>query len=368
MEITFVTAYYDLCKYEKRPPDRTRENYYKWSEFILNLNKKIIFFVGEEQDFEYILDKRKQKNYLDKTIIIIKKFEEIPLVSINKELSEYLKESPPVNKTDKETSYFALMTWSKIFFMEEVIKLNPYKTEYFGWIDFGIHHVTCNNIPNDINNLLIPLTPKIRILERIWTTELEMKDIVDYAKKLRCKMAGGLWIAKEEYMILFIKYFKKYLYKLLSKRLVVQEEGIFGIIYHKHKDIFDTFLGNYYNIFENYKKIEKYDFIMLFNLEYCRDHDSFEHGFNLCNILLNHYNLLSDWAKYKIMNELSILGFYYNKKLTGDLFFKWIEYIKTDSDPNVKKIIKDNSSNILYNIKFYDWYNDFIIEFNKIIN
>ena len=351
--LTLVTSYYELNNFEKRPKGRNRENYYKWAELIFGLDKNIVFFVGEEQDNLHIWKKRQQYGFLNKTLIIFKKFQDIPFFNLKDEIKEYIEENTPNNITEKETNYFAITTWSKIFFMDEILKKNPFNTDYFGWIDFGIYHVTKNNIPDDLENILVPNTDKIKILERIWTTKNEMKDHKEYAKMLRCKMGGGFWISEKSYMLEFVFLFKKYLFYLLSERLIIQEEGIFGMIYHYNKNLFSTYLGNYYNIFENVKEYRSFDFIMLYNLDYCAENESYEHAFNICLILFEKFLDQMDKEEiFHVYDQFTLISFYIDKEKGKHGLNEWFKLIKNDYE--YYNMFQENKDRILDNIIHFD--------------
>jgi len=59
MELTLITAYYDLTEYEDRPEGKDRNNYMKWAEFLFKLDSNIVFFVSEK-DYDYIKKREKK--------------------------------------------------------------------------------------------------------------------------------------------------------------------------------------------------------------------------------------------------------------------------------------------------------------------
>src|SRR3989304_6729497 len=138
--ITLVTAYYDLTEFEERPEGKDKKNYLMWAEYLFMLNINIVFFVAKEIA-PYITSKRKYYGLLEKTLVIIKEFNEMPFYNLRNDIEKYIKEHPIKNRTIKDTKNYIPLTWSKVFFVEEVLRLNPFNTDFFGWIDFGIYNV-----------------------------------------------------------------------------------------------------------------------------------------------------------------------------------------------------------------------------------
>ena len=62
MDITIVTAFYDLNKYEQRVDWRSKNNYLLWGEFVLKMPINIVFYV--EHDMYSFIWKKKEKDII----------------------------------------------------------------------------------------------------------------------------------------------------------------------------------------------------------------------------------------------------------------------------------------------------------------
>ncbi len=117
MDLTLVTAFYDLNKYEKRPPEKTKENYMRWAEFLLKLDINLVFFVSNDE-YSYIWKKRRDYNLLHKTLIIRREFNELKFYNVRDELAQYKRERPILNSLpNKDSPNYIILTWNKIFFV-----------------------------------------------------------------------------------------------------------------------------------------------------------------------------------------------------------------------------------------------------------
>ena len=232
MSITLVTTYYDLNKYEKRPSDRTQSNYMKWGEFVLKLDINLVFFVDKEL-YPEIYKKRKEHKLLHKTLIICRSYDQMPWTANNPDIQRYI-DARKMNykKSFKNGATYYTITWNKMYMMEEVIDLNPFDTDHFGWIDFGIYRVVKNDLPKTLdNNFFLPWDDKMHIMELEWTADDEISDLQKFASEIKFKIPAGFWTGHVSVFRRFISLFKKLLYELLSQRIIVLEEIIYAIIY-----------------------------------------------------------------------------------------------------------------------------------------
>lgn len=147
-DLTLVTAFYDLSKYEKRNIEKSIDNYFMWAEFLFALDINLVIFIPSEYN-QRVISARKKYNLLGKTLIILKEFENLAHIDNLGQLEQYFNETNVLldNTVVKAryTTKYAIINWNKLYFLEEIVKLNPFKTNYFGWIDFGIYYSTRNS-------------------------------------------------------------------------------------------------------------------------------------------------------------------------------------------------------------------------------
>lgn len=88
-----------------------------------------------------------------------------------------------------------------------------------------------------------------------------------YASIVQCKTAGGLFMGHSSYMLKFIYKFQEILHDLLSKRIILYEEGIFGIMIHMYPELIEKSYGWYSHLIENYGKIRVPAWIIFMNIK-----------------------------------------------------------------------------------------------------
>uniref|UniRef100_A0A6C0I2F7 Uncharacterized protein n=1 Tax=viral metagenome TaxID=1070528 RepID=A0A6C0I2F7_9ZZZZ len=132
---TIVTAYFRLPKSKASP-----EKYNEWmSNMLANSNPMVIFC--DEGSKELILGYRNKYGYggHDKTVIIVTTIKEFYSYQFAEHFVEHV-----AKDTERAVGHGPLlyMIWSeKSNFLKRAIELDPFKTDYFLWVDIGCFRV-----------------------------------------------------------------------------------------------------------------------------------------------------------------------------------------------------------------------------------
>lgn len=373
--MTLVTAFYNLSEIEKRPYDKTKKNYLKWSEEILKLNINIVFFVQNNEIYSYIWNKRKEYKLISKTLIINKKFSSLQWFNCIEDLKIYKLNNKIKNSSIRDSVNYMVLIWNKINFVEEIIKLNPFDSDYFGWIDFGLCREKRIFENMDLNKI-IGISDKIKILEIKWILDEEIKDYYEYTRYLRYRVAGGLWIGNKKNNIELIKLFKKYLYEFLSKEIVTTQEPIFDIIYKKHNNLFNPYYGHYDEILKNFNKITILSETIVNNIKHCRLNKNYLHAYKICNKVLNDMkHNLSPVQKFVIYDELIISSYYINKEESNKIVQEWLNDLdniikckESDELNSLVNLIKLKYNRLKTNFKYFEDGDKFIEILDRLLN
>ena len=279
--------------------------------------------------------------------MIRKEFDEFKYYNIREDLDVFKAEHPIINSTpNKDSPNYIILTWNKIFMVEEIINLNPFNTNYFGWIDFGIANVIRNDVPENILETLKPTTEKIKILELRTVFGKELEDIYEYTKAFRWKCGGGMISGHKNNMIKFISLFREQMHKFLYQRIFAHEETIMALVLYHNRDLFETYFGHYFQILINYDKLNKPVELIFENMRNCRFNQDYKNGYRIAEKLYNDcFDKLTPEKKFNVYDELLVNGFYYDKK---DLLFygaKLVEDLENNPDLRIE-FMKDKDRNI----------------------
>jgi len=354
MSLTLVTAFFDLNKYETRETHKSKENYIKWAEFLFSLDINIVFFV-EKDLADHVFQRRKHFGNKDKTVVITKVFEELPWNGCNPDIDTYLKEHPIVNGTlNKDSRRYLSLTWNKLYMVEEIMINNPFDSQYFGWIDFGIYNVAANKMPPELldDSFFIPKTNKIKVMELRCVSPIETEDVYEFTSRFRWKIAGGLWVAHNEPLTEFINHFKAQLYDLLSKRIAVHEETIFSLVYCNHKDLFDPYYGDYWDILANYNTLT-YTSRVFENIELSKNIGLYDNVERICTkIISDCYDTLSSDQKFTVFDELTLNSYYVDVSKSRQYVLQWLDKLKNDNEQ--LEYVTVHLDRLKNNFSFYD--------------
>jgi hypothetical protein len=134
MNLTYVTAFIELPNYNRTDFDVSKyiANFFK----IADQGVYIGLYISPSY-YEAIKDKL--NTYPNITILDIISYNDLHFTKILRHVAP--PKLPEARNTNKDTlEYFTLIN-NKTYFIRDAVERNPYRTNYFAWIDFGIGHV-----------------------------------------------------------------------------------------------------------------------------------------------------------------------------------------------------------------------------------
>lgn len=240
---TLVTAF--VSNVNNRYNDGVNK-YYNNGKLLLKSTIPKIIFVDKIM-FDLIGNNYDQTN----TVIIEIKKNSIYFYNY---LDQLFKFNLNTNNTNKDTLEYIFTICNKTEWIKEAIEINPFNTDNFVWVDFGIKHVVnCHDdiFIEKINNLQFKTYKNIRI-GGIWNINLHcnfniMKDIIWY-------FAGGVFGGDKTKLLLFADLMKSKCLEIINHHnTILWEVNIWYLIYMENKLIFDI-----YNCDHNSSIIDNY--------------------------------------------------------------------------------------------------------------
>ena len=141
---TFITAYLKVYD-EEYDMSRTFENRLKHFAHLLELGINICIFIEPELENKF---NELELKYNNLKVVQTIKIPELELYKIGVNNSQLC--NLPVNRNKlKDTKNYMFLMLAKLEFIKKTIDLNPYNSDYFGWIDFSLLYVF-----KDMNNTL----------------------------------------------------------------------------------------------------------------------------------------------------------------------------------------------------------------------
>jgi len=222
--------------------------YYNYGKLLLKSTVPKVIFVDEPM-FDLIGD-----DY-NKTHTIIIKIHKIDsyLYSYENYLTNF-----QLNSTDysKDTIEFMFTMCNKTEWVKKAIEINPFQTDHFIWLDFGIKHIFPTSYTDDefiekINLLSNKTYNKVRI-GGIWNIHYDFN--INIYKDVAWYFAGGVFGGDYISLIKFADLMKeKCVHIMTTKNTIMWEVNLWYLIYNEHNYLFDIYNCNHNSsLIDNY--------------------------------------------------------------------------------------------------------------------
>lgn len=275
---TFVTMYFDLAEYEGIER-KTQKTYMTDAEYLLKQNINLVVFI-ESKNAKQVFDYRNNLGLNSKTKIYQLHIKDLPYYYLLEQIKEARKINPLTNGSPmKDTPIYTALIWSKLALMKTIVELNPFASERFAWIDFGISYVAITQLNNsntvsntihqnenviqnntieqntknvvDLSLLMIPEKIKLLSLRPVFPDD-NIGNEKDYYSVERGLVAFGLVTGSNQAWRLFYTLFDKEVQRLLTLDLAPSEQQIVPVLRLQNPNLFETFYGDYNGILINY--------------------------------------------------------------------------------------------------------------------
>jgi len=259
MDITFCTFYFDIDRKNWKHFTVSNEMYMCWFDNLLSLDINL-FIVTEKKFINRILESRKKIDpQLKKTIINETTIEALTGYKLyNKKLEQLMysndfksiihhRDVPEMCKP-----LYNVLMFNKVHYLEEVLKINPFNTEYFSWVDAGFIRSSSEveNIEQwpDPSKLLLK-KDKIKFFCINPNVFSDLKKDVNSAKyHLLSQMRflkGTIFFLHKDLISPLKDKFDFYVNDSISKGFIGSDEKIFDLCCANNPDMFDLYQCNW---------------------------------------------------------------------------------------------------------------------------
>jgi len=138
---------------------RSHDKYIDYGNKLLSLNLPIVMFIEQYMyDLHY---KENLSKYPSCRFVIFERYENY----LYEYLSQVTKYEVKTNNPSKDTIGYMFVQCHKTEWLRKAIELNPFHTENFVWIDFGIYHMIKNDeiLKESVAELAMKQYPSVRI-------------------------------------------------------------------------------------------------------------------------------------------------------------------------------------------------------------
>ena len=284
---TLISAYFDLTKMSDASVDinkRSESYYFNHSIGTLNMDVNMVIFCEKEN-----VDKFKQirPSHL-KTKYYICKFEDFYMFKHKSKIAENRKMKPYMFDNRNTPSYY-LLCLVKYEMLRIAMKDNIFNSTHFGWFNLCMEKQGYKNLVH-INENLALNRDKFSACYIDHVSRKIVENTAEYFLYGRCSFSSGFFTGNKEYMTKFCDYMEDEFLDLLNKGYGHADEQIYSIIYFKHPEIFEFFIGDYDCMVTDYAFVYDKPSEPLRNLiTNSYKNEDFDTCFKACSIFWNSY-------------------------------------------------------------------------------
>jgi hypothetical protein len=216
--------------------NRNIENYIDYGKKLCNININKVIFIEEHIYKIYFINEKYPLTtfiFTNKEHLYLYQYKVEDLINFN---------NLCINSS-KDTIEYMYVQCSKTEWIKEAIKKNPYNSEQFIWMDFGIYHIMNNDeelfikIINDLNN---------KSYENIRIPSGNFFNIENVFINIQWLFLGGIFGGHKDKLIQFADLMKqKCIDIIINKKTIIWEVNIWSLIYLENNELFDRYNANH---------------------------------------------------------------------------------------------------------------------------
>lgn len=182
---------------------------------------------------------------------------------------------------------YAIVMWSKPATVHAIATENPFRSNHFGWIDFGIPHVS---ELRDVDWFEVSAestsTDKVRICERLATPRNEAEDPYFFYCTNSARTCGGFFTGTKDSLAELVDVFDVEVARMIETGTYCVDEQIIAAATALYPDLFECWYADYFGLLRNVRYIERDVDIVLGNLQHCRNEELWPNGTRIAKKLL----------------------------------------------------------------------------------
>lgn len=228
-----VTAFFDIHR-DTKGDGRTLGEYMQWMEKTLQLNCNL--FIVTEAKFIPFMKAKRSSNYpmyiLEDTLENASYYNYLPRMKEILESDAYKQRIACPQRVECVLPEYNVIQYSKFGWLEKAMKINPFHTEHFFWMDAGISRFF---LDVDVSLPYPRIIPSDKfIIQKRHDLDTFSMDIWKADNVLKGTMFGG---RKESVLAVSTKVEEMFQSMLLQEN-VNNEQIALAMVYHANKDLF----------------------------------------------------------------------------------------------------------------------------------
>lgn len=342
VDCTLTTACYDLNRFK---------NHSRSLELMINNMRSLLLVpcylvINTDKTCYGLIKNIRDQNNLDKlTYYIIKEFEELEFYKYNEVVKKNREKYHPTND-GRNSSETHIIQSSKFNFVLDTIRLNPFNTSKFGWIDANIGEnfskICLNYKNNKLLYVLNNVTDKfhLQILNDVNNKYLLKENKKEYYEQYRWLVCGCLFTTGKDIGIKILNRLNEIFIETTELGYGHGDEMFFLEILEEFKNDIVKSYGDYKTILNNFiRPTEGLNYMDKVIVKKYIENNKYKEAYELCELILNeyeNYNIELEYSDYFYSLFNYYLSTFYYKNNEVKIILNKI-YKLIDENPYVRK-------------------------------
>lgn len=235
MSVTIVIAFFDIHR-DTKGDGRTIEEYLCWIEKTLQLNCNL--FIVTEAQFVPFMKKYRPNDYpmfiQEDTLENASYYKYLPQMKEILESDAYKQRIAYPNRVECVLPQYNVIQYSKFGWLEEAMRINPFQSEYFFWMDAGI-----SRFFGDVD-ISLPYPRRIPSQQFIIQKrhDLDTFFMDEFIWKADNLLKGTMFGGHKDNVLLISKKVEEMFQNMLLQKNVNNEQVALALVYYANKGLF----------------------------------------------------------------------------------------------------------------------------------
>jgi hypothetical protein len=250
---TVVTCLFDLASREAPGTRHDVAQYLEWGEFVLALDADLVCFT-EPSIEPTIRSRREHHGLLERTEMVECTLESLSSYGLLERATEARLQNPLLNGDPvKDTPLHTVLTWGKLELLTRAIERNPFATDHFAWVDFGIAKVAKTDHHRQ-DEVFAETPDAVRLLQMRPLDLTSLEDTAHHLSYRRGHFAAGLISGHADRLREFCQAAGDELERALAASFAPLDEQLLELVVARRPELFSFHHGDYDHITENYSR------------------------------------------------------------------------------------------------------------------
>jgi len=257
---TLVTGYFDLTK----APDandairaRPAEHYIdQYGASTLALDKNLVVFCDPE--LEPKIWSMRPSWLHDRTKVVAMSFEDFPITRLREQIIANRGGVSGCTVDPRNTASYYLFCMARYAMLKQIIASNPFGSTHFAWINICIERMGFNNLVH-LDEALSLRRDKFSTCFIDYIPRETVEDLPKYFGhggcqhcRASCSMCSGFFTGNAFHMNEVCGHLENEFMRCLELGYGHADEQLYPIVYFKHPELFDWYVGDYSEMITNY--------------------------------------------------------------------------------------------------------------------